>query len=1853
MPVHPDTRTPKFPRRVVLVLTLALVSALLPAGLPVGFLASAAAADPCAPLINAIACENSKPGNPASEWDIDRSGDEDIQGFATEMSVNAGQPIRFKVDTNAASYTIGIYRTGWYQGLGARKIANVTPSAFRQSQPQCLRDVNTELYDCATWAVSATWQIPSTAVSGVYIALLTRPDTGGQSHITFVVRNDGSHSDIVYQTSDTTWQAYNNYGGADFYSGAVNGRAYKLSYNRPFNTRSGPDGRDFYFSNEYPLVRFLEKNGYDLSYISGLDTDRSGAQLLNHKVFLSVGHDEYWSGAQRANVEAARDAGVNLQFLSGNEMYWRTRYEPSPVDGAAYRTITSYKETWSSAKIDPSSEWTGTWRDPRFASQANGGGLPENGLTGTLYMSNFTDLPITVSAAEGKSRLWRSTSLATLAAGASAQLAPHTVGYESNEDLDNGFRPAGLIRLSTTTGPVEQYLQDYGNTVKAGTTTHNITLYRAASGALVFSAGTVQWTWGLDQEHDGPGAPADPRMQQAQINLLADMGAQPGTRDPALAPAAASSDQTGPSVTISSPAQGATVPHGASVTVTGTATDAGGVVSGVEVSTDGGTTWHPAQGKQNWTYTYIQKGLATASIQVRAIDDSANRGAAATRSLTLNGPYTVFGTEVPAAADSGDGGAYELGMKITPTVDGFITGVRFYKSTANTGTHVGSLWSAAGQRIANATFTAETASGWQKVLFAQPVAVVAGQTYTVSYTAPRGHYASKDNQWASFGFTDPPLTVAGGFGSPPAGVYGSPDAYPTSSFGNGNYYVDAVFDTNDNTPLTASGHWPLGGSSSVPQSTTTGAVFSKPVTASSVQLKLTDAGGTEVAGTAGYDSVARKVTFTPAAPLALATTYTATLSATAASGGSLTAGGTWSFTTVASPPVPGTCPCSFYDDSVLPGIPEIRDGVPLTLGIRFSSTSEGTVTGVRFYKAAGNTGTHTGTLFTAAGQQLATVTFANESTSGWQTAYFNQPVGMTANTEYIMAYRTSTGTYSATVNGFGSGLSRGNLRAASDAGAYSYSSDFPNARSSASYLVDVVVQYSDPPFTAAAQSPLPGSSSVALNSSVSAVFSKPVTASTVTAAVTGPGTTPVPGTTAYDAATSKVTFTPSAPLNASTTYTATVTATSSTGQQLSAGSNWTFTTVPTPRTEGTCPCTLYQDTVTPTTMEVKDGIPLALGVRFASSAAGNITGIRFYKAAGNTGTHTGTLFTAAGQQLATVTFTGETSAGWQTATFSQPVAIAANTEYIAAYKSPTGTYSVTPGGFSSGFTSGPLRTTQGSGGFAYSGDFPSSSSSHSYLVDLVFEQSEPPFSAVSQSPLPGSSSVALNSSVSAVFSKPVTASTVTAAVTGPGTTPVPGTTAYDAATSKVTFTPSAPLNASTTYTATVTATSSTGQQLSAGSNWTFTTVPTPRTEGTCPCTLYQDTVTPTTMEVKDGIPLALGVRFASSAAGNITGIRFYKAAGNTGTHTGTLFTAAGQQLATVTFTGETSAGWQTATFSQPVAIAANTEYIAAYKSPTGTYSATPDAFASALTSGPLSAPAGGGAFNTAGEFPSSSSTTSYLVDVLFTQSGSTPAPEPLTVAAQLPAANATGVPLDTKPGLTLSGAVQPGSSLVLAAGGANVPGTSALSSDARTITFTPAQALPASTQLTATASNVVSTTGTPLSPTSWQFTTMPAPPPSQSLFASVVPQVATSTETRAIELGTAFRSNRAGVVTAIRFYKGPFNTGVHTGSLWDPAGARLVRVTFSNETASGWQTASLASPIRLTVGATYVVSYNAPAGRYSYTRNFFTQVWTSGALSAPTRNGLFRFGSGTAVPNRTDNATNYFVDVVFAPDPAS
>ncbi|HEY5142974.1 MAG TPA: N,N-dimethylformamidase beta subunit family domain-containing protein, partial [Solirubrobacteraceae bacterium] len=224
------------PRRLLAVLGLLVIAI---AGLiAMRASSSASAADPCAaPVTNKVACENTKPGDPASDWQVSGIGDSTIQGFATSMSVNVGQTVKFKIKTPANAYRIDILRLGYYGGDGARLIAsNIQPSAtLPQTQPACQTDSTTGLIDCGNWGVSASWSVPSTAVSGLYIAHLVRNDTGGESQIFFVVRDDSSHADVMLQTSDATWEAYNAYGGNSLYSCTVscppgNPQAYKAAY---------------------------------------------------------------------------------------------------------------------------------------------------------------------------------------------------------------------------------------------------------------------------------------------------------------------------------------------------------------------------------------------------------------------------------------------------------------------------------------------------------------------------------------------------------------------------------------------------------------------------------------------------------------------------------------------------------------------------------------------------------------------------------------------------------------------------------------------------------------------------------------------------------------------------------------------------------------------------------------------------------------------------------------------------------------------------------------------------------------------------------------------------------------------------------------------------------------------------------------------------------------------------------------------------------------------------------------------------------------------------------------------------------------------------------------------------------------------------------------------------------------------------------------------------------------------------------------------------------------------------------------------------------------------------------------
>ncbi len=202
-------------------------------------------------------------------------------------------------------------------------------------------------------------------------------------------------------------------------------------------------------------------------------------------------------------------------------------------------------------------------------------------------------------------------------------------------------------------------------------------------------------------------------------------------------------------------------------------------------------------------------------------------------------PCSIFTTgQTPANPAENDTDAVELGVKFRADQAGFITGIRFYKGTGNTGAHTGSLWSAAGARLATVTFTGETATGWQQALFAAPVAVTANTTYTASYYAPVGRYAADLGYFATSGVTNSPLTALASGVDGGNGVYryGSGGGFPSSSYQSTNYWVDVVFDSTavDTTKPTVTDRAPAAGATGVPTTgTTVSATFSESVVATS------------------------------------------------------------------------------------------------------------------------------------------------------------------------------------------------------------------------------------------------------------------------------------------------------------------------------------------------------------------------------------------------------------------------------------------------------------------------------------------------------------------------------------------------------------------------------------------------------------------------------------------------------------------------------------------------------------------------------------------------------------------------------------------------------------------------------------------------------------------------------------------------------------------------------------------------------------------------------------------------------------------------------------------------------------
>jgi len=512
--------------------------------------------------------------------------DQFIRGYASAVSINRGEKITFNITANpyvwkanpaSIPYTIDVYRVGWYNGLGGRLMKHLGPFAGVQ-QPGGTSSGGVTTDPCgvtttgaadyaATGIIACQWggdglgngsytldtSLPpdgsTTAdwTSGIYLALLTTRqvqyptgcgstgndpcDPDHQSYIIFVIREDSRNSKIVYQQPISTYEAYNDYPndgtyGKSLYDSGSFGptpsifsaaeptatRAAKVSFDRPYTYTDHTGAGDFLHWELY-FVRWMERNGYDVTYTTDVDTHSGATILTNHSLALIVGHPEYWTHEMRQAFETARDSGTSLAFFAANSVYVQIRFEPSQTTGVSNRVIACYKN----AQVDPDgypldnpniSLVTVPFRN----SPVNN---PEQSLLGGMYADYFdAELPAQPYVVQNSTN-W-------VYAGTNLQdgyTIPGITGYELDQVFTGFPGPAAdpNTYFSLSNSPFSG---------ANGTNFANATIYEAPSGAWVFNAGTIDWSWGLDSyvpptgiNTRGVAAPSA-QLQQITTNIL-------------------------------------------------------------------------------------------------------------------------------------------------------------------------------------------------------------------------------------------------------------------------------------------------------------------------------------------------------------------------------------------------------------------------------------------------------------------------------------------------------------------------------------------------------------------------------------------------------------------------------------------------------------------------------------------------------------------------------------------------------------------------------------------------------------------------------------------------------------------------------------------------------------------------------------------------------------------------------------------------------------------------------------------------------------------------------------------------------------------------------------------------------------------------------------------------------------------------------------------------------------------------------------------------------------------------------------------------------------------------------------
>jgi hypothetical protein len=460
----------------------------------------------------------------ADDWMLTRPAlGREIEGYASVCSASSGQTLDIYVNTAAPSYSIQIFRMGWYGGRGARRVwGPVTARGVRQPTP--IVDPETGLVDC-DWQAPVPFVVGTGWRSGVYLAKLEESVGHCQSYVIFIIRDDDDNADVVFELPVNTYQAYNFWGGRSAYAwgsgdgtpwGSTAGRpAVKVSFNRPYAASTNPAaafgmGAGEFLCNvqpvnegypissagwDYNLVRWLEREGYHVSYVTNVDSHNTPALLERRRLFITGAHDEYWSWQGRANLERALGAGTNIFFLGANAIYWQVRPE-SDRHGRADRLLAIYKEQARELDPvlldkDPSNDHLATtqWRLPPVSR-------PENMLIGVLYLMDPVDGDIIVSDAShwafANTDLVNGSKLTGL------------LGYEVDGLAGNA--PDGLRVLAAS--PATN-LHDPSKKVVA-----NMATYVAPSGAQVFATGSIQWSWGLDNFNA-------PRLRTSRLSTAA------------------------------------------------------------------------------------------------------------------------------------------------------------------------------------------------------------------------------------------------------------------------------------------------------------------------------------------------------------------------------------------------------------------------------------------------------------------------------------------------------------------------------------------------------------------------------------------------------------------------------------------------------------------------------------------------------------------------------------------------------------------------------------------------------------------------------------------------------------------------------------------------------------------------------------------------------------------------------------------------------------------------------------------------------------------------------------------------------------------------------------------------------------------------------------------------------------------------------------------------------------------------------------------------------------------------------------------------------------------------------------